>query len=515
MTPQTREPVMVARDITKTFPGVRALENVSLRLEAGRMVALVGENGAGKSTLMSVLSGVIRPDTGVIELDGRAVRFANTRQAREQGVAAIFQELSLAPNLTVAENISLGSELTTPLGRIDYARLNQAARVVLDRLGLEIAPTTRVGSLRVAQQQVVEIARAMGSNARVLIMDEPTSALGREETHRLLQLVEDLKRAGVAIVYITHKFEELAGLADEIAVMRDGRLLTQAPCANLTQQEIVRMMVGREEQNAPVRSQAPVLGTALELRNLSVRHPIRSKGYLVRDVSLRVGRGEIVGLFGLVGAGRTELLEAIFGAHGRRTSGQILIRESPARVGTPAEAVRAGLGLAPEDRKHDGLVLGMSSRENAALACIGSRRSATFLTAGWEAALAAPLLKRLGFKGPSVNEPVRNLSGGNQQKVVLAKWLATEPTVLLLDEPTRGIDVRAKSDFHQCIRELATQGMGILFASSEIPEVMSLAHRIIVLSEGAVTGEFTPAGTTPDQLLTAALPRSSAEAIPA
>ena len=237
MTVQTRQPVMLARGITKTFPGVRALEDVSLRLEAGRMVALVGENGAGKSTLMSVLSGVIRPDAGVIELEGRAVRFANTREAREQGVAAIFQELSLAPNLTVAENILLGSELTTRLGRIDSARMNQAARVVLDWLGLEIAPTTRVGSLRVAQQQVVEIARAIGGSARVLIMDEPTSALGREETHRLLRLVQDLKRAGVAIVYITHKFEELAGLADEIAVMRDGRLLTQAPCANMTQQE--------------------------------------------------------------------------------------------------------------------------------------------------------------------------------------------------------------------------------------------------------------------------------------
>jgi ribose transport system ATP-binding protein len=504
---------MLARGITKTFPGVRALDNVSLRLEAGRMVALVGENGAGKSTLMSVLSGVIEPDAGVIELDGREVRFANTRQARELGVTAIFQELSLAPNLTVAENISLGMEPVTPFGRIDYVRMNQTARVVLDRLGLGVSPTTRVGALRVAQQQGVEIARAICGKARVLIMDEPTSALGGEETRRLLRLILDLKSAGVAIVYITHKFEELAGVADEIAVMRDGRLLTQAPFADMTQQEVVRLMVGREEYRTPVSPEARVSGTALELRNLSVRHPIRSNDYVVRDVSLRVGRGEIVGLFGLVGAGRTELLEAIFGAHGSRTSGQILVHDSPVRVRTPADAVRAGLGLAPEDRKHDGLVLGMSSRENAALARIGSRGSPAFLTAKSESAHVGPLLQRLGFKGPSLEEPVRSLSGGNQQKVVLAKWLATGPTVLLLDEPTRGIDVRAKSDFHRCIQELALQGIGILFASSEIPELMSLAHRIIVLSEGAVTSEFARHAVTPDQLLNAALPRRSREAM--
>src|SRR5581483_8707698 len=279
---------------------------------------------------------------------------------------------------------------------------------------------------------------------------------------------------GVAIIYITHKFEELAGLADEIAVMRDGRLLTQAPYGDMTQQEIVRLMVGREEQNAPVPGEAPAAGSVLEVRHLSLRHPIRANGYIVRDVSLRVGRGEIVGLFGLVGAGRTELLEAIFGAHGRRTSGEILVHESLVRMRTPADAVRAGLGLAPEDRKHDGLVLGMSSRANAALACIGSRKGLGFLTARNEAELVTPLLQRLGFKGPSIQEPVRSLSGGNQQKVVLAKWLATSPKVLLLDEPTRGIDVRAKADFHHFIRELAAQGLGILFASSEIPEVMSL-----------------------------------------
>jgi ribose transport system ATP-binding protein len=367
--------------------------------------------------------------------------------------------------------------------------------------------------LRVSQQQVVEIARAISAKARVLIMDEPTSALGRAETERLLALVRDLKREGVAIVYITHKFEELAGLADEIAIMRDGKLLTQVPYAELSHEEIIRLMVGREYQNAPAAGGGLVLETALEVRDLSVRHPIRSSDYLVRNVSLRVGRGEIVGLFGLVGAGRTELLEALFGAHGRRTSGEVLVHGAPVRLRTPGDAVRAGLGLAPEDRKHDGLVLGMSSRENAALARTGLPDTGAFLSGSREAALAGPLLQRLGFRGPSLEEPVRSLSGGNQQKVVLAKWLATQPKVLLLDEPTRGIDVRAKSDFYRCVQELAAQGMGILFASSEIPEVMTLAHRIVVLSEGAVTGEFNTPDATPERLLAAALPRKSRGAV--
>jgi ribose transport system ATP-binding protein len=479
------------------------------------MVALVGENGAGKSTLMSVLAGVIQPDAGEIELDGRRVRFANTRHARDCGVAAIFQELSLAPNLTVAENICLGSEPLTGWGGVDYARMNPLARKVLERFGVDISPEARVGALRVSQQQVVEIARAISAKARVLIMDEPTSALGRVETERLLALVRDLKREGVAIVYITHKFEELAGLADEIAIMRDGRLLTQVPYAELSHEEIIRLMVGREYQNAPAAGGGLVLETALEVRDLSVRNPIRSSDYLLRNVSLQVGRGEIVGLFGLVGAGRTELLEALFGAHGRRASGEVLIHGVPVRLLTPGDAVRAGLGLAPEDRKHDGLVLGMSSRENAALARTGLPDTGVFLSGSREAALVGPLLQRLGFRGPSLEEPVRSLSGGNQQKVVLAKWLATQPKVLLLDEPTRGIDVRAKSDFYRCVQELAAQGMGILFASSEIPEVMTLAHRIVVLSEGAVTGEFNTPDATPERLLAAALPRKSRGAVAA
>jgi ribose transport system ATP-binding protein len=354
----------------------------------------------------------------------------------------------------------------------------------------------------------VEIARALSKQARVLIMDEPTSSLGRAETEHLLKLISGLKRDGIAVLYITHKFEELADLADEIAVMRDGRLLVQAPYHAMTHRQIVSLMVGRETQEPIQGARSAITGIALTVQSLTVRHPTRSHDELVKGVSLEVGCGEIVGLFGLVGAGRTEFLEALFGVHGRRVTGSIRVNGLPVSPKCPADAVRAGLGFVPEDRKQQGLILGMSSRENAALACIGMQGGGPgFLTARTEAALTRPLLQRLGLRAASLDEPVRSLSGGNQQKVVLAKWLATQPKVLLLDEPTRGIDVNARSEFYEFIRGLAAQGMAVLFASSEIPEVIHLADRIVVFSEGARTAEFSRGAGTPERLLAAALPR--------
>jgi ABC-type sugar transport system ATPase subunit len=502
-------PLLMMRGVTKVFPGVKALDEVNLSLKAGQLVALLGENGAGKSTLMGVLAGVIQPEAGEIQLEGHNVRLANSRQARDLGIAVIFQELSLVPNLTVAENIWLGSEPKTRLGTIDYTKMNQAAQLLLDRLCLQISPEALVGSLRIAQQQGVEIARAISCNARVLIMDEPTSALGRAETERLLRLICELKEAGVAIVYITHKLEELADIADEIAVMRDGRLLAQVPYGTLSQQDIIRLMVGREAAGTCGHSVAAGTEPALTVRRMSVRDPTRRCDYLVRDVTLEVRRGEIVGLFGLVGAGRTELLEAIFGGYGANATGEILIDGHLVHVRSPRDATRVGLGFAPEDRKRDGLVLDMSSRENAALARNGLRRSLSLSSARGEAELARPFLSRLGFRMALVDSPVRNLSGGNQQKVVLAKWLAIKPKVLLLDEPTRGIDVGAKEEFHRCMRELSAEGMGILFASSELPEVISLADRTIVLCEGFQAATFNRKDSTPESLVTAALPRSA------
>jgi len=511
MTTTGTVPAVAMRGVGKQFPGVKALDDVSLTLQSGRMLALVGENGAGKSTLMSILAGVSRPDCGEIRIEGVPVRFGSTRDARERGVAAIFQELSLAGNLSVAENIFMGREPCTQWGSIDYPRMNRAAGALLRRMGLDVLPETPVGSLRVAQQQVVEIARAISIEARVLIMDEPTSALGREETDSLLRLIAELKGHGVAILYITHKFEELADLADDIAIMRDGKLLAQVPFHSISQQEIVRLMVGRQAAAFVRRTRdEAAASTVLAISNLSLRHPDRPAEYLVRQVSLEVARGEIVGLFGLVGAGRTELLETIFGAHGAPAGGEIRVAGHQVAIRSPAQAIAAGLALVPEDRKHDGLVLGMSSRENAGLACMRARSRYGVLSRRSETAHIKPMLERLRLKTHSLEQPVVNLSGGNQQKVVLAKWLSTQPKVLLLDEPTRGIDICAKNELYGLIQEFAAEGLGVLLASSELPEVLALCDRIIVMCEGAKTGEFARGAATAEMLLQAALPRHMA-----
>jgi ribose transport system ATP-binding protein len=499
--------VLAARGICKTFPGVRALDDVSLCLQPGRLVALLGENGAGKSTLMSILAGVTKPDRGEVLVDGRPVRFATTRDARAHGIAAIFQELSLVANLTVAENIFLGREPRNRLGLIDYRALHRRARELLERLSLDVAPDRALGTLRVGQQQVVEIARALSTRARVLIMDEPTSALAQAETASLLKLVDELKRAGVAILYITHKFEELAGIADDVAIMRDGRLVAERGFADIPHDEIVRLMVGREMSSFSAPSRAAATDEVLRVEGASLPHATRPGDYVVRDVSLHVARGEVVGLFGLIGAGRTELLETMFGVHGTRAECRMFVGRTPVDVRSTANAISAGLALAPEDRKHDGLVLGMSARENAGLAC-DAGSPWRYLSPRHETARVRPLLEQLHLKAGSIETPVRNLSGGNQQKVVLAKWLATRPKVLLLDEPTRGIDVNAKNEIYALIHDLAASGLGVILASSELPEILAVCDRIIVLSEGRKTAELTRAEATPEVLMNAALPRA-------
>jgi ribose transport system ATP-binding protein len=498
--------VLAARAICKSFPGVRALDDVSLSLKPGRLIALLGENGAGKSTLMSILSGVTTPDQGEVIVDGQAVHFTSTRDARAHGIVAIFQELSLTPNLSVAENVFLGREPRNRFGLIDYTAMNRATGALLERLGLEVSPDTPVGALRVGQQQGVEIARALSTQARVLILDEPTSALAQHEVASLLRIVAELKRAGVAILYITHKFEELAGLADEVAIMRDGKLVAERAFDEVSHEEIVRLMVGREMSRFAVLERSAAAEEVLRVEGASLPHASRPGDYLVRDLSLEVARGEVVGLFGLIGAGRTELLETIFGVHATRAQCRLTLAGRPVEIRFPGDAVAAGLALAPEDRKHDGLVLSMSSRENAGLACTGAHSRWGILTPRREAAQVRPLLERLHLKARSIEEPVGNLSGGNQQKVVLAKWLATRPKVLLLDEPTRGIDVNTKNEIYSLIRELAAGGLAVLMASSELPEILAVCDRIIVLCKGRKTGEFTHDEATPELLMRAALP---------
>ena len=503
---EAAEVVLEASGITKTFPGVRALDGVSIRVRRGRLLALLGENGAGKSTLMNILAGVFPPDAGSVRLAGREVQFANPLAAQEAGIGIVFQELNLIPQLSVAENIFLGREPRTRLGLIDYARLHQEAAAILARLDLPVPPETIVADLRVGQQQLVEIARAVSLDVKVLILDEPTSSLSSHEVEVLFGVIADFKRRGVAIIYITHKFEELGRVGDDVTVMRDGRIVGEAPSSELTRDEIVRLMAGREQDQSFQKHAMKAGDEVLRVENLSLRGAGTGRRMLVDDVSLRVRRGEVVGVFGLVGAGRTELIEAIFGLHPMRATGTVAVDAKPVQIRKPSDAIAAGLALAPEDRKREGLFLEMSVLENASLASLGPAVRGGLIRPAREAAHVSPFINRFRVKTPSLAQKIRNLSGGNQQKVILAKWLAARPKVLLLDEPTRGIDVNAKREIYAFIDELAQAGLGVLVVSSELLEVLALADTILVMCEGRKTAEFSRAEATAEKILAAALP---------
>jgi len=508
----TADTVLEARGISKAFPGVQALDDVSLVLRRGRLTALLGENGAGKSTLMNIVAGVLPPDSGEILLDGSPRQFANPREAREAGIAMIHQELNLIANLTVAENVFLGREPLNRLGFVDVARMHRATAKLLDTLDLPVSPGTPLGRLRVGQQQVVEIAKALSTDARVMIMDEPTSAITEHEIEVLFGIVDTLKQQGVAIAYITHKLEELVRIGDDAVVMRDGRLIDAAPLADLDREQIVRMMVGRDMPERPPRAVVAGEGEALRATKLTLPHPDRPGGFLVKDVDLVARPGEVLGIFGLMGAGRTELLETIFGLHAKTASGDIHVDGEPANIDSPVAAIAHGLALAPEDRKSEGLVLGLSVRENASLASLSRFDRAGFVDEGAEREMVDAAVGRFRIKTPSVDEIVRNLSGGNQQKVILGKWLATQPRVLLLDEPTRGIDVGAKEEIYTLIHELSAAGLAVIVVSSELPEILALSDRIMVMCEGRKTAELGRDEADVESLMQAALPAQAATA---
>ncbi len=518
-------PLLEAKGIEKAFPGVKALQGVDLTLRPGTLHALLGENGAGKSTLMNILAGVFPPDSGEIRLAGKPVRFRNPREAQEAGIAIIFQELVQLPDLTVAENIFLGREPTNALGLVDYEKMNREARELLRQLELEVEPDCLSGRLRVGEQQVVEIAKALSFDARVLIMDEPTSALSEQEIEVLFRLIAGLKQRGVGIIYITHKLDELSRIADDITIFRDGKFVAQHRFQEITRQEMIRLMVGREwasvgrpladAASGPAFASPDNVGACggstgaddiLRVSGLSLPHPRRARDFLVQDVSFLLRRGEVLGIFGLMGAGRTELLEAIFGCHAGSASGTVEVAGRRVSDRSPRAAIEAGLGLAPEDRKADGLVLPMSVAENVTLAGLGQLFRSGLVHPASERSLAQTFVDRLQIKTPSTRQIVRNLSGGNQQKVVLAKWLVTKPKVLLLDEPTRGIDVNAKREIYALIDELARGGLGVVMVSSELPEILAVADRILVLCEGRLTGEFSRAEATEEKIMHAALP---------
>ena len=501
-----------ANGIAKAFPGVRALDGVSVRVRRGRLLALLGENGAGKSTLMNILAGVFRPDAGAIHINGHAVTFANPRAAQAAGIGIVFQELNLIPHLSVAENIYLGREPRTRFGFIDYARLNADAATLLQRLDLHVAPETLVTELRVGQQQLVEIARALSEDARVLILDEPTSSLSAHEVDVLFGVITELKNRGVALIYITHKFEELARVCDDVVVMRDGRVVGGGAFGELSRDVIVRLMAGRETKEVFQKAHVTPGDELLRADGLTLSSHIVGRRHLVDNVSLSLRRGEVLGIFGLVGAGRTELLEALFGLHPHRATGRVTMEGRAVEFTSPADAIAAGLALAPEDRKRDGLVLPMSVAANASLASLDHTLRGGLVNTAREAEHVSPYIERFRVKTPSLAQLIVNLSGGNQQKVILAKWLATGPKVLLLDEPTRGIDVNAKREIYAFIDELACNGLGLIVVSSELPEVLALTDRVLVMCEGRKTAEFARADATPEKVLAAALPDKAAAA---
>ncbi|MBN1342311.1 MAG: sugar ABC transporter ATP-binding protein [Phycisphaerae bacterium] len=493
------------RGMRKAFGGVEVLHGVDLDLLAGEVHALVGENGAGKSTLMKILCGVHADYDGRIEIDDRPVRFGSPREAERAGVAIIHQELSLVPYMTVAENIFLGDEPTTMFGTVDHARMRREAAAILEqRLGLSIDVDQPVGELSISVQQLVEVAKALSRHARILIMDEPTSALADAEAERLFEIIAQLKADGVGIIYISHKMEEIYRLADRITVLRDGNLIGSSPTRDLPQEEMISWMVGREIDQFYPKRPAEVDGEVLSVSRLSLLEPETGKK-LVDDVSFTVRRGEILGLAGLMGCGHSEVLGAVFGRYGPRPTGAVRVDGRPMPLGSSSAAIRAGMALLTNDRKLTGLVMSMSILHNLTLPALRRASPGGFLRRRLERDMAEPFVDRLSIRLRTLGDEVGTLSGGNQQKVVLAKWLMTEPKVLLLDEPTRGIDVGAKQDIYEQMNQLAEAGIGIVLITSELPELLAMSDRILVMSRGRITAEMTQGQATQERVMAAAM----------
>ena len=467
--------------IAKAFSGVSVLDDVDFDLEAGETHALLGGNGAGKSTLMKILEGVYTLDRGTIEFDGEPVELGSPQAARRHGVAMIFQELSLVPTLTVAQNIYLTREARTRGGLLDDRALERQAGELLAELGVDIDPRTEVRRLGAAAMQLVEIAKALSQDARILIMDEPTASLARSEVDALFRIIDRLKERGIAIVYITHRLEEVMAVADRVTVLRDGRLVGTRPTSELDVEALIELIVGSSVGRALERGERSVDRSGTPL--LSLRAVSTATG--LDGIDLDLYAGEIVGIAGLMGSGRSELAKAVFGIDTLR-AGEIRLRGERVRIRRPADAIERGIVLVPEDRRTQGLVLGHSVERNLTLALLRRLSRGGLLDDGKGAAIAERYVARLGIRTRSLDTPVRRLSGGNQQKVVLAKWLATEPEVLILDEPTVGVDVNTRSEIADLVRALADQGKGVLVISSELAEVLALADRILVLREGRI-----------------------------
>ena len=488
-------PVLRLEGIVKTFPGVRALDGVSISVLPGEVHALMGENGAGKSTLMKVLGGILQPNEGRIFIEEQATVMTTPAQAKAKGVVFIHQELSLADELTVAENIWLGELPRKSFGRVDWARLYDSTNAILKTLNVGFDAKTRVGDLSIANQQMVEIARALTVDPKAVIFDEPTASLTDAEKVVLFDVISDLQSRGVGIIYISHRMEEIFKITDRISVLRDGQYRGTLVTRDTTEEEVTKLMIGRSLDLSRNESHHEMGDVALEVRGLSC-------GKLYQNVSFSVRKGEVLGFYGLVGAGRTEIAETLFGLRDP-SAGHILLNGEEVRIKSPIDAISHGISLVPEDRKGQGLVLGMNCRDNMTLPQVSDLTAGPFVSDGAEIAIFDQYRDKLDIRTPGWRQTVGNLSGGNQQKIVIGKWLSMRPEVLIVDEPTRGIDVGSKSEIHNLIRDLAAQGYAVIVISSEMPEVLHVSDRIVAMYSGRVMREFTSEEVTEDSLIQA------------
>lgn len=499
-TAASENPILHMESIHKSFSGVQVLRDIHLSLYKGEVHALMGENGAGKSTLMKIMSGIYRPDSGKILYHGKEVSWHNPMEARDKGISVIHQEISLSPNLTIGENILMGTRFPkNKFGIIKWEEIFEKAEVVLKSIGSNLNPRTKVSSLSVAQQQIVEIARALSFKSEVLIMDEPSASLTDKEIDKLFVIIEDLKKKGVAIVYISHRMDEIFKISDRCSVLRDGQWVASCPIGETNPQHLVKLMVGRELTDLFQRKRLPkpaavkVKQPVLELIDVSDKNT-------VKNVSIKIYPGEIVGLAGLVGAGRTELLRTVFGLN-KLTGGQILLEGKQVSIKSPIEAIRLGIAHVPESRKEQGLFPNLSVKENIVMNRMYAYRKAKVLQYGRMNEESDKYIHELGVKTASPEQNVMGLSGGNQQKVVIARWLSIGPKVLLLDEPTRGVDVGAKTEIHKIICELAEKGLAVLMVSSELPEILGVSDRILVMHEGMIRAELSREEATQEKIM--------------
>ncbi|WP_320826577.1 sugar ABC transporter ATP-binding protein [Reinekea sp.] len=495
--------VLTAERMTKKFPGVIALNEVSFEIRAGEVHALMGENGAGKSTLMKVLSGIYSPDGGAIYYHGERVTFASPKEARDRGILLVHQELSLSPELSAAENIYLGAWPTNRFGVLQKRKMNEQAKAALDSLGCNFGPEVRVGSLSIAKQQMVEIARTLAFNATVVIFDEPTGTLTVTEKNQLFQVIRSLRGRGVAIVYISHKMDEIFEITDRITVLRDGAVQGTVNTQDSSIGEITKKMIGRDLDQYFHRAQSTIGREVLKVSQLT-------KTGLFKDISFSVRAGEVVGIYGLIGAGRSEVAETLFGAR-QRSAGVVVFEGEEVAFSSPRDAIEKGMALVPEDRKAQGLILGLGGRHNTTLPHLDRFSEMGIPNVQQELAVFNEYKEKLDIKTTGPEQLVGDLSGGNQQKFVLAKWLCAEPKLIILDEPTRGIDVGSKSAIHQYIAELAERGLAVIVISSEMPEVIGVSHRILAMASGRLVGEFSGVEMTEQNLITAVsvLPKAS------